>query len=352
MNSPHTSFAVHPRAVKKTAGYIEIVASTNPRINAMAHSSQLTIQAVLATRYEKVCITHVNTMADLEALVAKKPDLVVLGMKLVLLDPSVSYDDSPKVWLAEYLSAHGINFTGSDVSALKLEYDKPAAKQVVLDAGLPSAAFFQAPIGQPLAKHNLRFPLFVKPTNRGDSKGVDAMSVVNTEAELQAKVLAIHTECESDALVEEYLPGREFSVAVTRQPRSSNLRAMAIEISSPTDAKGNAFLSEAVKAADSEKALPVTDQLLKNELHTLAIGVFKALDARDFGRIDMRLDADGKPCFMEANLMPGLSNHGYLVRCFMLNKHTSYEDMILSIVTLALERNPQHATIQRLFSSS
>jgi len=326
----------------KTVKYIEIVGSTNPRINAMARDSQLTMQAVLSVYYTKVRITHVDNMADLEALAAKRPDLVVLGMKLVLLDPSVSYDDSPKMWLSDYLAAHGINFTGSDTAALKLEFDKPMAKQAVIDAGLQSAAYFISPIVRPVTRHNLRFPLFVKPTNRGDSKGIDEMSVVHTEAELQAKIQAIHSGCSSDALIEEYLPGREFSVAVIRQPRSEDLLAMPIEISSPVDAKGNAFLSEAVKTSDSEVVLPVTDTVLKDNLNTLAIGVFKALGSQDYGRIDMRLNADGIPCFIEANLMPGLSDHGYLLRCFNQNKHTSYEDMILSIIRLALERSVVH----------
>jgi len=330
--------AIHPHATKKIAKYIEIVGSTNPRINAMARDSQLTIQRVLRERYTNVGITHVNNMADLEALVAKKPDLVVLGMKLVLLDPTVSYEDSPKVWLSEYLAAHGINITGSDTSALALEFDKPLAKQAVIDAGLQSAAYFKSPIACPATSHNLRFPLFVKPTNRGDSKGIDEMSVVHSDDALWTKVHSIHADYGSDALIEEYLPGREFSVAVIRQSRSLNLRAMPIEIISPTDTQGNAFLSEAVKDADSEQVTVVTDQVLRNTLNTLAIGVFKALGARDYGRIDMRLNADGTPCFIEANLMPGLSNHGYLVRCFTLNKRTSYEDMILSIVGLALER--------------
>lgn len=329
---------VQQRATKKTTKHIEIVGSTNPRISAMTGSTQLTIQTVLSAHYTEVGITHVNDMADLEALVAKKPDLVVLGMKFVLLDPSADYDASPKVWLAEYLTAHGINFTGSNTEALKLGCNKPAAKQAVIDAGLQSAAYFIAPIGQPIAKHDLQFPLFVKPTNRGGGEGIDEMSAVNTEAELHAKIDAVHAVCNSDALIEEYLPGREFSVAVIRQPGSTNLRAMPIEISSPVDTKGNAFLSEAVKKADTEKALPMTDQLLKNTLSALAIGVFKALGSKDYGRIDMRLNADGVPCFIEANLMPGLSNHGYLLRCFTINKNTSYEDMILSIVRLALER--------------
>lgn len=335
-------FVIHTNTQKaplrKINKHVEIVGSSNPRLNAMARDSQLSILALLQAHYAHVAITIVDDMADLERLVAKKPDLVVLGMKLILLEPSKGYDDSRKVWLSSYLEAHDIAYTGSDTAALALEFDKPKAKQVVIDAGLQSSAYFISSIKQPTFNHNLRYPLFVKPTNRGDSKGIDEMSVVHSQAALERKITAIHTECSSDVLVEEYLSGREFSVAVIKQPGSKGLLAMPIEISTPADKKGNSFLSEAVKEANTEEVLTVTDTTLKQTLNKLAIGVFTALGSRDYGRIDMRLDDLGVPSFIEANLMPGLSNHGYLVRCFALNKGITYEDMILSIVALGLQR--------------
>jgi D-alanine-D-alanine ligase len=339
MKNPFKVFrGIKSTPTQKINTYIELVGSSNPRINAMAADSQQTMLEVLSKHYTKVGITIVDDMAGLERLVAKKPDLVVLGMKLVLLDPSKSYDDSPKMWLSTYLKAHGINFTGSDTTALALEFDKHEAKQAVMDAGLQSSQYFISEIERPTLKHNLRFPLFVKPTNRGDSKGIDEFSVVHSDAELATKIRSIHTDCSSDALIEEYLPGREFSVAVIKQAHSEELLAMPIEITSPVDTKGNSFLSEAVKQADSEEVVAVTGAELKQKLNALAIGVFSALGSRDYGRIDMRLDTSGNPHFIEANLMPGLSNHGYLSSCFYLNGRITYDAMILWIVDLALER--------------
>src|SRR3989344_1300296 len=222
--------ATFPKKVNK---YIEIVGSTNPRLNAMALDSRLTIAATLRKHYTKVGITIVNNMDDLQALVAKKPDLVVLGMKLVLLDSSKSYDDSPKMWLSSYLKENNIKFTGSDTDALVLEFDKHDAKQKVIDAGLQSSAYFISRIDQLIPAHTLRFPLFVKPTNRGDSKGIDEKSVVYSEAELRSKILSIHNDFSSDALIEEYLPGREISVAVIKLPALDKLLAMPIEITTP-----------------------------------------------------------------------------------------------------------------------
>src|SRR3990167_8370403 len=177
--------AAHSKKINK---YIEIVGSSNPRLNAMAKDSRLTIAATLRKRYTKVGITIVNNMDDLQALVAKKPDLVVLGMKLVLLDSAKSYDDSPKMWLSAYLEENDIAYTGSDTIALALEFNKHEAKQKTIDAGLRSSAFFISTIIKPTFKHKLQFPLFVKPTNRGYSKGIDEQSVVYTNAELKAKI--------------------------------------------------------------------------------------------------------------------------------------------------------------------
>ena len=327
--------------IEKIDTYIEIVASNDPRLNDLPEEARLTILAALQQRYSKVAITIVDNMEDLENLVAKKPDLVVLGMGLVPLDASKSYDDSPKVWLSNYLKENGINFTGSGTEALLLQRNKHEAKQKVMDAGLHSSAYFVSTILQPTFAHNLTFPLFVKPTNRGDGKGIDEKSVVYSEAELHSKIVSIHDECGSDALIEEYLPGREFSVAVVKQSDSNELFAMPIELTTPADTKGNSFLSEAIKKADSEQVLIINDSELRNSLIQLAMGVFKALGSRDYGRIDLRLDASGVPHFIEANLMPGLSDHGYLSRCFAMNKQIPYDVMILSIIDLALKREAE-----------
>lgn len=323
---------------KKSQQTIAIVGSTNPRLNAMARDSQLTIRNTLRKKYINVYIHIVNDFASLESLVAKKPDLVILGVKLILTQPEQGYEASPKVWLSDYLTQHGIAHTGSSTTALKIEFDKQDAKQCVIDAGLASPKYFTVRIGESFARHNLNFPLFVKPSNRGDSKGVDEQSVVHTDAQLKHKLHNIHYDYESDALVEEYLSGREFSVAVIGTSGQGFLTAMPIEISTEPDSNGNRYLSETVKEADSETVSVVADQRLKASLQKLAIGVFGALGSRDYGRIDMRLDAQGNPSFIEANLMPGLSTHGYMARCLSMNVGTTYDNMIYEIVSLGLER--------------
>ncbi len=341
-----------PKAAPKINKHIEIVGTTTSRLSSMSASSRLSILEALRENYIKVDITIVNNLHDLELLAAKKPDLVILGVKLILLDTSKSYDTSPKLWLSAYLDEKKIAYTGSDAIAFAFEFDKQKAKQQILAAGMQSSAFFISAAANPTFSHKLRFPLFVKPANLGDSKGVDEQSVVYTNDFLQAKIVAIHDEWGSDALIEEYLPGREFSVAVIRQRQSNDLLAMPIEIVTPPDAYGHSFLSAAIKQNDTEQVLRVADIALKQLLTTFAVNAFLALGARDYGRIDIRLDADGMPNFIEANLMPGLSNHGYLARCFAMNENISYKDMILSITALALARDQRITPLDTVAMSS
>ena len=212
----------------------------------MSKKTQLSVLTTLQKKYTRVETTIVDTLQDLEALVAKRPDLVILGRRRINLKPLEGSTESRKLWISDYLSENNINFAGSGTNPLRLQLDKPVAKQHILDAGLQSAAYFISTMKAPAFHHDLTFPLFVKPTDCGQSKGVDEQSVVHTHEELEAKILSIHGDYRSDALVEEYLSGREFSVAVVEDADGS-CTAMPIEIMSPKDGNGYTFLSSAVK---------------------------------------------------------------------------------------------------------
>jgi len=316
--------------------HIEIARATKGHRSSMGQSSCDSIVAVLEQHYERVGVTIVNEQRDLESLVAKRPDLVFLGIRKV----PVSLDKvSPaKIWTSAYLDEHHLQHTGSSVSALTLDINKPLAKRVVQAAGLDTATFFSAHPGQYDNEAGLpqAFPLFIKPPASGGSKGIGPDSVVRDFAAFEQKVASMHQQFQTDALVEAYLPGREFTVAVMATGQSDELIAMPVELIAEPNANGDSILGKDVKTADTERVVAITDHAVKQTVMSLAIDVFKALGARDFGRIDIRMDEQGRPHFLEANLMPGLSNHGYLSRCFYLNKGMSYQDMLLSIVARGL----------------
>jgi D-alanine-D-alanine ligase len=182
--------------------------------------------------------------------------------------------------------------------------------------------------------------LFVKPTNRGGGVGIDSDSVVHSFEELSSKVRSITTGLRTDALIEEYLPGREFSVAILKDGYSSGFSAMPIELVAPPDKNGSRLLSGEIKASNAEQALEVTDGVVRSKVTELALDVFYALGARDYGRIDIRLDASGRPHFLEANLIPSLiSGYGSFPKACVLNIGLEYEPMIMRIANLGLARS-------------
>lgn len=321
--------------------HIEIARSSIIELSSMSLESCDAIFKVLSKKYSSVGVSTVNTIADLEALVSLKPDLVFMGMKFIPMHPELGFEDPDKIWLSEYLDQHSIAYTGSGKQAHELELNKNLAKQRVVEAGLDTSDFEFVEQGQTvdLNDSNLEFPVFIKPANRGGGKGIDSYSVANNQTQLDSKVSWISREHQSDSLVENYLSGREFSVAVLKKLNSSGYHVMPIELVAAKDEHGVRMLSDEVKNANQEVVLEVNDEALKNKICKLALGVFEALGARDYGRIDIRLDGNGVPHFLEANLIPSLiSGYGSFPKASLMNISLDYEPMIIKIVELALSR--------------
>jgi D-alanine-D-alanine ligase len=322
--------------------HIEIVSSTEPGLSSMGIVSRAGAKVALARHFKSVDITIVNNMSDLQALARRKPDLVFLGMAFLPVNPALGRQDPEKIWLSEYLESQGIAYTGSDKFASMLERNKHLAKKRVLAWGLETSPFLVAEQGVKLRKDDidLVYPLFVKPANQGGGVGVDSASVVHTFEQLQSKVHAIATKFRSDSLIEQYLPGREFSVAILRQEDSTQFWKMPLELIAPPDQNGARILSGEIKSLDTEAFVEVRDKDTRSIITNLALDVFQALGACDYGRIDIRMDAAGKAYFLEANLIPSLMDgYGNFPKACWLNIGMEYEAMLVRIANLGLARN-------------
>ncbi len=308
----------------------------------MSQISSDAIVEVLSTKYAKVGITTVNNVSDLALLVDSSPDLVFLGMEFVPLEPHLAVSDVDKIWISDFLDAHGIAYTGSSSGAHQLQRNKNLAKQRVIESGLNTSPFLVIRKKQFINENDitLEYPLFVKPLDRGGGYGVDSASVVQNYEDLIIKVKYISNKLDSDSLVEQYLTGREFSVSILKDFSTNKYSAMPIELIAPPDANGARILSGEVKSANVDKAIVVSDELISLQLKDFALKVFLALGARDYGRIDIRLDEDGDPQFLEANLIPSLiSGYGSFPKSCLINLGLIYEDMINQIVDLSINRN-------------
>ncbi|MDA7741833.1 D-alanine--D-alanine ligase [Pelagibacteraceae bacterium] len=288
------------------------------------------ILKILSKRYADVSITKIDNKKDLDRLLKRKPDLVFSGVKYF------NFNDK-KVWLNDCLEAYDIPYIASSRTALDNESDKNLAKKLVLKAKIKTADFF---VTEPDQHQNessipISFPLFIKPVKGGDSRGIDSNSIAYNFSSFKKKVLEIKTKHNLSSLVETYLPGKEYSVGIFQDSINGTLRAMPIEIIIKKNINGHCILDFDVKKDDEEKVIAVTNEKILKKLSKLAKKAFKALGGKSLGRIDIKMNHQGVPHFMEANLMPGLRK-GYFYRSCLLNLDMSYDDMIFSIANTGL----------------
>ena len=331
---------IHMLKIKKD---IEIVRSNTAGLSSLSQESSDAIFKVLSDHFTCVKSCAVDNLIDLESLVSRKPDLVFLGLEFIPIFLGAGNQNANRIWVTKYLEDNGITSTGSSQNALQLQRNKALAKQCVIDANLMTSPFCIIKQGQKPNKDYmpLTYPLFIKPLDRGGGLGIDSNSVAYNFEQLVSKVRSIASTFQSDSIIEEYLPGREFSVAILKDENAESYSVMPIELIAPKDKYGIRILSDKVKNANVEQAVEVIEGDIKRRVTALALNVFNALGARDYGRIDIRLDKNDNPHFLEANLIPSLiSGYGSFPKACLLNAGISHESMIVNIAKLGLDRLP------------
>ncbi|GAB4534701.1 MAG: ATP-grasp domain-containing protein [Anaerolineales bacterium] len=247
-----------------------------------------------------------------------------------------------------------IPYTGSRVMTNAIALDKTLTKRIWRDRSLPVAPFQEFVTGDEPLRHGLEFPLFVKPAREGTGMGVDLAARVQTEAELRERVRYVIEKYKQPALVETYLPGREFTVGQLGGPQARrfgrhpawygpdgfhHLPIMELESSRAVtpgiyghDAKVKSIGEEGAPDYMCPADLPPD---LEKKLYHLALRAHQVLGAQDVSRVDFRLDAQGNPRLLEINPLPGLTPH-YSDLCLQAEAEgIAYEDLILEILYLA-----------------
>ncbi len=289
----------------------------------------------LRTHYTHVNFNEVTSEQDLIGIADTNPDLVVLCVKYLAVENS-----DTKIWLSDFFSQCGILHTGSSRTTLEYDSNKGKAKRTVLDHGLATAKYFFAhPDVTKSERHlPLPLPLFIKPVDAANGNGIDENSLVHDFASYEAKIKEIFSIYGAPALVEEYLPGREFTVAILDDPSRNSRLISPVEIIVSENTKGDRILGAKEKAGNNEKLLNLS-KIEKAVVSELAGKVFSALGVQDFGRIDIKMDALGIPYFMEANLIPGMTPEtSYFPRACFSNQGMWYQEVVLKITELALTR--------------
>lgn len=237
------------------------------------------------------------------------------------------------------LDAWLIPYVFSDPLACAVTLHKGVAKHVVRGNGLATADFAVVETPGDIAKIGLRYPLFAKPVAEGTGKGVSAASRVESPAALKAVCRALLDQHRQPVLVEEFLPGREFTVGVLGTGAAAEaIGTMEVQLGPGADQGIYTFDNKEHWEGRVSYSL-LTEEPLLREIETLAVGAWRALGCRDGGRLDIRLDAYGIANFIEANPLAGL-HPGHSDLPFICKfKGIPYDELIRRIVASALNRS-------------
>ncbi len=301
-----------------------------------------TIQAVeraLASRH-RVSLVE----ADLDAfgkLRALKPDLV-FNMAEGL------FGNSREAQIPAILDMLAIPYTGSDPVTLGICLDKRRTKEVLAWHGVPTPRFsvVESLLEIPA---RLRYPLMVKPILEGSSKGVTDKALVRDRRALVKQVEWVLSTYGQPALIEEFLPGREFTVALLGNGSSLQvLPIVEINLDALPPGVSPIYSYEAKWLWDTEEnpleifscPAPV-EPLLQRQIEEICKKAFRVLGCRDWCRIDVRLDQRGLPQIIELNPLPGILPRPEQNSCFPKAARAaglSYDALILSVVDAAAQR--------------
>jgi D-alanine-D-alanine ligase len=233
----------------------------------------------------------------------------------------------------------GIPYTGSDPAAIAVCLDKGLAKRLVQQAGIQTPAFTLMATGKEKLPRAWKFPCIVKPVAEGSSRGVTQSSVAVDEKQLRALVAEQSARYRQAMLVEAFLPGREFTLGVLGERRPRVLMPLEVRFTDKTQRYPvYAFESKFFSRGITTEVPAQVDPALGKELERVARAAFLALGCRDVGRIDVRLDAEGRVHFIECNPLPGLAP-GYSDLCLIAQAcGMEYRALIGEILTPALRR--------------
>jgi D-alanine-D-alanine ligase len=236
------------------------------------------------------------------------------------------------------LELYDIPYTFSDPLVCAMTLDKEMAKKIVRDAGLNTPRSYLVACEADIKNVKLNYPLFAKPVAEGTGKGVDARSKITLPVQLAEVCKALLKQFHQPVLVEEYLPGRESTTAILGTgPNARVLGTMEIEVKEGAPAQDYSY---EVKELCEEFVhyFPMPKDSVRQKVEDLALACYRVLECRDTGRVDIRLDADGNPSFIEINPLPGLHPHHSDLPMIATQEGMSYPQLLSEIILSALER--------------
>jgi D-alanine-D-alanine ligase len=296
------------------------------------------ITTLRAIGHEVRCIGVLDSLTELRTAVTEwKPD-VVFNL-LEEFDGIVTYDQH----VVAYLELLRQPYTGCNPRGLLLSRDKSLSKQLLTYHRVPTPQFAVFRRGKKLhIPRKLRYPLFVKSTTEDASLGISQASVVDDEAKLRERVAFIHEQVGSDALVEEYIDGREMYVGVLGNDRLTRLPVWEMMFASLPENSAAIATRKAKwdhryrsKYGISTQAAQDLPPAVIAQLDRLSRRIYRSLGLSGYARMDFRVKADGTVYVLEANANP----HIAAVEDFAqsaLSIGIGYDELLERIIALGL----------------
>jgi len=238
------------------------------------------------------------------------------------------------------LEAAGIPYVGSDGLAMGLTLEKSLAKKCFMADGIPTPKFMTAQSRDDLKNMGqMKFPLLVKATREGTSKGLTTHSKVYDAKALKQQVEHIVSTYQQPALVEEFITGIEVTVPVLGNDEPEAMPVVQYCIDGDSQLGERFYTFEMVAKSHNRDYVcpaPIPKALFKR-VQTIAVRAYQSVGCRDFGRVDFRVDEKGNPYVLEINPLPNLSRSDSF-NLFPQVMGSTYEKMMNRILDHALTR--------------
>ncbi len=235
------------------------------------------------------------------------------------------------------LDVYNIPYVFSDVLVLTLTLHKGMTKSIMRDRGIPTAPFLVVNSMEDLQDINLRFPLFVKPVAEGTGKGIGPDSRTSNSEELHKVVRDRLDRFEQGLLIEEFLPGREFTAGIVGTGKSAKVIGIMEVLFRPNESSG-IYSYENKANYENFIAYALPEKEAYDACSKVALASWKALGCRDGGRVDLRMDAMGVPNFIEVNPLAGLNPLHSDLPILARKTGISYIRLLEMIMESAIER--------------
>jgi D-alanine-D-alanine ligase len=249
-----------------------------------------------------------------------------------------------------YLEMIRQQYTGCNPRGLMLSRDKVLTKQLLAWHRIATPAFQLFPFGvrfKEPRKGKLGFPLFVKSATEDASVGIAQASIVQDMRQLRERVEFIHDNVQSDALVEEYVDGREFYIGVLGNTRLTTLPIWEIDFGTLAEKRSGIATSKVKWDRAYQARHGITTGLAEglskaeaDKLGRLAKRIYRGLHMSGFARLDLRMRPDGKVFLLEANANPDLTRGEDLAESAEA-AGIDYDKLISRIVNLGMSYMPE-----------